>query len=286
MFKQIKKISERGNKINEDSIGYNDKFLFVIDGASGLSNINIMDNTTDAAWFSAKLKIELENNLTLYNKSISEILKDIVQNIKNEFDLKAEEKGIKEIEYPSASIIIFRINDNKLEYFQLGDCSANILFNDNKFLTMHDDKVSKLDNEIVKKMVKLCIDKNITMAEAKTFLKQDLINNRNKRNKIGGYFILDPIGNGIEHALNLYFKLSQIHSVSLMTDGFSCIIDTFSMFKSYEELHHIMENTDICKLESKLIEIEENDKDLKIYPRLKIRDDSSAIWAKIFIEGE
>ena len=54
MFRDIQAVTRAGLHANEDAVGAGKDFLFVVDGATGLSHRNYMDPRSDARWFAGQ----------------------------------------------------------------------------------------------------------------------------------------------------------------------------------------------------------------------------------------
>ena len=76
LLKLIDAVCIAGSNKNEDSIGYGDDFIFVIDGATGLRGVNIMGMRSDAEWFSKRLA-ERSNRTLLTSYCIEPIYIDL-----------------------------------------------------------------------------------------------------------------------------------------------------------------------------------------------------------------
>ena len=112
----------------EDAIGYGKDYCFVIDGASGLSKINIVDKQSDAAWFASQVKDKLCNRLDDDNKTpAKEILAEIIKEINQKYFYAATSKGIEPpSDSPSAGIALFRKMDDQIVFWGLGDCTGAV----------------------------------------------------------------------------------------------------------------------------------------------------------------
>ncbi|MFI3260961.1 MAG: non-canonical purine NTP pyrophosphatase [bacterium] len=282
MFSKIKKISIPQGENNEDIVGSGDNYIYCIDGATGLSKINIMDKDSDAMWFVKKTASLLDTLLIDNNKSLSDILKQCMKDIESEILLRKEELFLDDYDYPSAGIAIARIvNKDNLEILRLGDVLVNIFDKNNNIVNMHDDKLPELDDYAINMQVQLAKENNISVREARNLINDILLVNRKKMNTEDGYFILDPSGNGIDKADIEEFNISNLDSISLMSDGYYCISDTYNIVDSFKSLHMEMRLNKLQSLYDKMHSIQEEDLDYNKYPRFKMRDDSSVIFASL-----
>lgn len=281
MFRNIKSICLRGNKCNEDFIGYSDTFLFVIDGSTGLDNRNITNMGSDAQWFSHRTGEMLLKYLYELDKPIKTILNNIIDKLRIEYSYFVDDSYCTNSFFPSAAISIFRFNGNLIEYYQLGDCTSVIEYNNSYFKILYDNTVPLIDKDVIDEMIKISKNKNISICSCRKYVDKMEIENRKKMNTETGYWILDITGKGISHGYENIFKAKDIKSISVMSDGFAGIHDCYHIVDSFEELHCQISKIGLEELCRKLFDKQENDIDCNIYPRLKFRDDTSAVWAEI-----
>ena len=74
MFRDIQAVTRAGLHANEDAVGAGKDFLFVVDGATGLSHRNYMDPRSDARWFAGQTARLLQELLPDRHLSLSDIL--------------------------------------------------------------------------------------------------------------------------------------------------------------------------------------------------------------------
>lgn len=266
---------------NEDCVGVSNKYIFVIDGATCLNEVRIFEEySSDAQWFANKTS-EYLKNLDDETLSISQILNNAMIEIKKQFDYKCIEKGINIIDYPSAGICVFREIGEYIECFRLGDVLGIIEYNNRSIKLLQEKNLIKLDQIALKKQIEISKSKKITVKEAKIFINDILIKNRNLMNKSNGYFILEPKGEGIKYGETTRINKSDIKSLACMSDGYSCIVDTYKIVKDYIELIKLLNNGKYKELFKEMDKEQKNDKEYNKYPRFKMRDDSSIVFAKI-----
>src|SRR3712207_2911587 len=75
---------------NEDSFGYTDNFLWVIDGATGLSSKNLVSDKSDAYWYSQWWNAYLNENVETYfeenvGANLSDFLYEGIASVKNAY---------------------------------------------------------------------------------------------------------------------------------------------------------------------------------------------------------
>ncbi len=283
MFEIKDYICHPGAELCEDSVGFGNNYAFVLDGASGLTGNNIIDNDSDASWFVKRVKDALvsrfENGDT---RDISEILYEILGEIHKVYFGKLDMQNSSEpADSPSAAMALFRERNGNLEFFGLGDCIGVFTDTDDNTHILYDEALSKLDYKAIEYMLKIKKQQGLSLLKAKQKSMDVLIKNRQLRNKPGGYWILDPSAKGVPHATTYSIPINKVKSVSAFSDGFSQLVDCFGEFDDYSRLHNQMQNTPLKKLYERLYELQKSDPDCNKYPRFKLRDDASAVWAII-----
>lgn len=269
----------RGSRVVEDRMGWGDHFLFVIDGASGLTPAHVTKGDSDAAWLAEGLRRSLLKLLPQENYETVEILSLCAEELKQEYSKNWEQYYHTDPDYPSAGIAIVRQRRDRLECFALGDCTVAVERVDGTIQTLEETELSQLDRSALAEMVSLSRKTGCTILEAKQALNDVLIHNRNLRNHEGGYWIFDPSGKGIPHGRTMGIPISEFKAITIMTDGFSQLIEPFGVASSAEDLHRMMTSAGIATLAGQLFARQEADANCGEYPRFKMRDDTTAILA-------
>jgi hypothetical protein len=281
MFLNYKHISKQGSKANEDYAFACEQFIFVLDGASGLSNENYSDYESDAQWFAHRLGGLLQERLCDAAKTIDTIVTESIKELREEYN--AFLLGVKcdTLAMPSAGMAAIRTNGENIEVFHIGDCSAVLLVNDGRSpLLLQAEQLVKLDEGVINDVVSISKEKNIPFSEALIYGKEQLIINRKKLNKPDGYWILDLTGFGVEHACTHTFNICDVRVAAVMTDGFSELVDLIEAY-DFKGLLEQMENGDLGEMCDTLFKAHDEDPTFDKYPRFKLHDDSSAAWGRI-----
>ena len=104
MFCAIQAATRAGIRENEDAVWAQRDFLFVIDGATGLSGENYMDPVSDARWFSGTTARLLRDMLP-ENGPLPEILRGAMERVRLQW--QGPEEAM-----PTASIAIWRCRES------------------------------------------------------------------------------------------------------------------------------------------------------------------------------
>jgi len=265
-------------ELNEDAMYVSEKFGFVLDGATGLLKENVSPIKSDAAWFTQTFREFFINNLGDMSKSFQEIVIKGIIEIDNTYMSFPNAETVKS--KPSSGAAIYRINNDKFEYFILGDCS--FLIEDTKGTVTHLklDDLTRLDAININKMAKIAKEKGINVVDARELINDDLVKTRLMQNTDEGYWILSDDTEAPSHALVGEIPLENINQIVGTSDGFSQIYDTFFIYTKEELIEKLQNGTSIETLYKTLCTEQDKDALCNEKPRFKLRDDATLIYAK------
>lgn len=275
------KIDKRnGHLINEDIFYTSEDITILMDGATGLGNNELDIYKTSAEWYVSELLQYLKCKLVdKENIELKDLVKAAIEHMAEKIEKKEKELGIKlkSYEIPSSSLLVLRKRGEFLELFSLGDSITLIKHkNDNIVEEIRDWNIYNLDNNVWKLMKDISTAKNITIKETmnEPEILELLRNNRQLKNKAGGYYIASDDSSVVSYAHQKKYKLDEIEKVFICTDGFD--IDVLNMTKE-EFMNNISdENIEYYakEIKRKLLE----DKNWEKYQnRFKDCDDITAI---------
>ena len=262
-IKEFKLLCEKGSEsYNEDMVGICKKGAWVLDGATGLNNKNLISKESDAKWYVSWWNKYLEENISK-NTSLKKIVLDGLEDIKKEYLLKLNGLKIEELDTPSASAIIIKLYEDKLEYFLLGDCT--LLLNDLKKNTIiKDERVCQFDEEVLIRMSELNKIEKLSLVEKKNILLPLIIENRLKKNSEEGYWILEFNKEAVEKSIHGYINIENELKIMMSSDGFSCAWDRYNIFTE-DEVMEIGQYKGIEYIKEKTRELEKEDKRVRYF---------------------
>jgi len=276
-----------GAKANEDGIGYGRNYCFVMDGASCLSGKNIIDPISDSAWMTKKVCSGLCELLDREDpRPTGELLRQVIGQVRREYVQAQEKLGVDAPEdSPSAGFALFRLRNGNLEFFGLGDCVGVAKLPNGEDFYALEENLPKLDQQVIRQMVKLREETGLPILEAKKRCNDLLIANRNLRNRPGGYWILDLLTDeSFDNAREESWPLTVPVCVGALSDGFAQLTEVFSQYAGYPALFAAMQETDLEKMYRDLCQMQDADPDCNAYPRFKHGDDTSALWGVFYPE--
>ncbi len=284
MFKLAQEICYPGNpaNANEDAVGWGKDYCFVLDGASCLSGVNVMDCGSDAAWMVQKVTSALCSRLDQNDpRPTGEILGEIVADLRQEYVSALRSRGLHQPDdSPSAGFALFRKRQGRLEFFGLGDCVGVAALPGGSFVSL-DTNLPNLDNSVLEEMIRIHLKTGVSMLEARKQCNAMLLENRTKRNTPGGYWILDLVSDdGLSNAREFSWEIEGPVRVGAISDGFAQLAEMFGIYRGYTGLFEAMQTTDLEEMFLTLCKAQDADPDCNRYPRFKLRDDTSALWGE------
>lgn len=270
-------VSVAGREWSEDFAYSNKNFSFVIDGATSITNQKFSNEETDAKWFSNNFGEYLKKHLNDKTLSIAEIVKKGIKYINKKYKLLAGDTKV--LDMPSACISIVRKNQDKMEYFMLGDCG--LLFkHKNKVKEYVDTTLIKLDKINIKKMIKTSKEKHITVLEARKLINDDVLKIRLLKNTAKGYWTLCDSTEACDNAMVGEIKYQPNDEFLLFSDGFSQVWNVLHIFNK-KQVFKYLENHTLSNLVNLLHSKQNEDAGCNKFPRMKAHDDTSAVYFKI-----
>ena len=283
MFTLKQKICVPGSAdaANEDIACSGKNYCFVIDGASCLSGVNVMDCGSDAAWMVQEIAERLGDLLEKDTQTPTQaLLGELVADLREQYLQALAKQGITQpADSPSAGIALFRVRQGRLEFFGLGDCVGVAQLPDGESFVSFDEQLVKLDNGVLEKMQQMHKQTGVGVLQARHLCNEQLIENRAKRNRPGGYWILDLLTDvGLKNARQYSWPLTQPIRVGAYSDGFAELSEHFGIYRDAKALFDAMQETDLNQMYTQLKQAQDSDPDCNAYPRFKLRDDTSALW--------
>lgn len=268
MISKGKTVSEK--KWNEDVYHASNTCIFVIDAATGLSNNQVMSQD-DAWWFSSRLKEEIKKRLDL---DLLEALKFSILQLQKEYKIDIDQMLKQDM--PSGCLSLFRENEDIIEYIGIGDCVGMIELKDGTTEWMIDDRIEKMDGAVIEKMKELSNEMDIPFLSTRPYVNPILLKNRNLRNQ--EYYALDLTLDWVDGVVYKSWKKEDVKRMACMSDGLFQIF-SFTDLLIKEGLDRM--EKDLDGLFDQLYSYQEQDAACQLVPRLKKRDDTTGVFAKI-----
>lgn len=272
-------ISKPWSKVNEDILGGVENVAWVLDGATGLGGNMLVEQGSDASWFVSLLNRELERWASNRAWSLKKIVKKALSAVYEDFKDRNLPVGLKPYELPSASLAITRLKGGYLEAAVVGDCKIHINKSDGMRVLGKGTRLEKLDNLVIDEVRRLA-SSSANFDEIRQRILPVLRRHRSLMNSEGGYSIISVDPESADKLRTKRIPLQSIGSVMLASDGFYRLCDTFGIYDD-KSLFSAALRFGLEKLYEDLRKIEETDINCVQYPRLKPKDDVTALILRL-----
>jgi hypothetical protein len=174
-----------------------------------------------------------------------------------------------------------------VELITFGDCEILFQLDGSPVVTRHGDSggLAELEGRTIAHARQLLTaDPGISEEDLVAALRPQLIENRKKMNKPGGYWILSLDTDVVPYAHMRILPAGRM-TLALVSDGFLRLRDLFALI-SDEDLLAIDSSTDFDRFYDQLRALEDADASMSCFPRVKRRDDASLVKAAIHTNGD
>lgn len=202
-------------KDNRNIVGSSKNVFWLIDGFPDIFNINYISKQSDIFWVLEELNKRIPKCIKP-ELSLEEIIDATLGEIYFELDNnRIKLHNIPKYMLPSFSITMFRINDNDIEYYCLGNCSLLVNI-DGKLSFLSDNRI----NPILKEERKMIEKLNNNLEDFKERELKIYQTTRKKQNTSDGYWIgtLDAIG--IPHGVKGKIEFIRDFDILCYSNGF------------------------------------------------------------------
>ena len=275
-FQVVSGLSAPAGKVNEDAWGTAHGAVWVIDGATDVGPERYCPGPTDAAWFAASVSRHLED-VRFAEVSVPLALTQALKRSKAALintggRLPPGRHG------PTASIAVASTCTGDLEIGILGDCKAIAVGIDGSVTVYGTSPITALDRELTRAVQQLR-ERGLTEVELARRVAALVREERSRANQEGGYWILDINGFGVPFLELQRLPGSEIESLLLLTDGFYRLVDTYRAYTD-QSLARAISLRGLESLIGELRCIEEADPTCTRYPRVKPKDDATAVFLR------
>jgi Protein phosphatase 2C len=274
----IEAMCQPAGTINEDRWGAGDGAVWLLDGATGLAAQRVLPGPSDALWFADQVDAGLRERATR-NETPAEILRPVVRKAQQEFARVALRPDAPREDRPCASLILLRLRGDGMELASLGDC--RIVHRDaaGAIRCFGSSGVTALDARLVEEVVRLQAQ-GVAHDQIWPRVLPMLRRHRALMNRPEGYWTLDLTDRGLDHIETEHIPARRGEPFLLLSDGFYRLVDLYGRY-GYETLLAAAEASGLAPLLDELRAIEAADAACRDYPRLKPRDDATAVLARL-----
>lgn len=211
------------------------KCAALVDGATGLTKVNLVPGESDAAWYARHLCRALAAGVNGTAQDVASIYQTAGHQVAAAYQRFDGASELARIDEPNGSVAVLRWDGDVVKASILGDCTVVVGFADGTCAVLYDDTLTKLDNQNYARMYAYATEHGATMAEARKALNPRFIENRLKMNEPGGYWAADISCRGMGQATEQTFPRAKVSWVFACTDGYANAVD-MGVVASFEEL--------------------------------------------------
>lgn len=275
MLTFVEAISLAGDraKQNDDTLGFQQKSAWVIDGATDLSETPLTKTASDASWVAQVANTSL--GAWTYG-DLREAVRSASETAASAFSYLTRGQNVERWQLPTASLLMLTENERGvIEGIDLGDCRVFALdANGVQVVGGH----GGLDDEV--KLAASQPEANKPLLKRKAAI-ETLRRNRAAINVEGGRFWTFGLHAACaDHARTWTIELKRPAHLLLMTDGFAALSDRY---RAYEPAALVKAAIDVGlqELGRELRSIETADASGSLHPRFKQSDDATAILLRL-----
>lgn len=274
--------TEAGSKVNEDAYGLwpreAPRAVWVLDGVTGINDRLLLPGESDAAWFVEQVQEALP---ALLSAAPDRPAKDLVVALVHELEKRQsaawlDERGADGRETPAASFALVRLLGDHIEIIRLGDCLVLLESRDGTVRVMDHPVLEQMEADTRQTILDL---RAAGMTDPKAILQHmmpKLRAGRSQRNRSDGYGVLASEQSCVALMHVDRIPANIVRRILLVSDGYYRLVDHYGVMNDQELLRETDRRGAVALLRQ-LRGIEAADPLGSEYPRLKLRDDATAL---------
>jgi hypothetical protein len=278
MLSVVEIISAAAGAINDDRAGYAGACVWVIDGATDCAPQRYLPGESDAAWLAERFHRQLLARAKEAEGTLPDLFAGITASVREDFDREQIRALTDHGHQPSAAALIARLHGGVLEVAGLGDCQL-FAAQPGSRASLHGADRSQLgDRAAIERIQRTMEEEGLDWHSAREKVKPDGAAGRRMMNQPGGYGVLSidmaPPGLIRQEAIPLESGTRLLFA----TDGFTRLYEVFGAYAG-ETLLDAAFGKGLAALIFELRALEAKDESCERAPRVKARDDATAILA-------
>lgn len=267
----------RAGKPNEDAFGHTDQHAWVIDGATGVADSDLLAGASDARWLSHGVSDFFAREAARFGSDLKGLTRAAIETMKARFEREARRAVNGRYEWPSAAMILVQHEGHALHIANFADCRLLLLGDDGTFADYterHGDRSPKSKARTAALLDKVGPDGDpFALPEVMAYLRKA----RNYQNRADGYWILGIDPEATDHMPQWTVPLKGPVTGLLMSDGFASLAYDYKLLTPLELLAKARDEGLGAMVEAIRKFEREDDPQMKIYPRFKTCDDATAV---------
>lgn len=281
VFEVVDSISLASDANNEDRFGHEGGVLaWVIDGATDVLEEPLLGAGSDAAWFAEAAHGALAAVAHEPPADLADLPAQICLAVATRFQGAASRKPAGRHEHPSATAIIVRARDGRIEYVSVGDCA--LIARSETELHVVGLGGKEAGDRSTAQAVASFQAQNCTASpeDAKAHMWPKIRAQRARINMPDGYGALSLTAPPPQFVVTGGFESMTGGHVLIASDGLTRLTEIYRRYDPRQLLDAAIERG-LQALVTELREIETADASCRAYPRVKATDDATAVLLRI-----
>jgi hypothetical protein len=282
-FTLLSAATEAGSKINEDAYGLwpsaeAPRAAWMLDGVTGINDRALLPGPSDAAWFVAQVQQALP---ALLSDRPTMPITDLISALARELERRQsaswlDARGADGRETPAASFALVRLLGDEIEIARLGDCLVLLESSDGTVTAMEHPVLTQIEVETKRAVLDLRATGITDPQNIRNRMMPKLRAQRLRRNLPDGYGVLAAEQSCVAMMHVDRRPARDLRRVLLASDGYYRLVDHYGA-RNDAELVRETDGQGADTLLKQLRAIEAADPLGTAYPRLKMRDDATAL---------
>lgn len=201
----------------------------LVDGATGLTKVNLVAGESDAAWYARHLSEAILANLDtspgLDHARVTDALVAAGAEVAQAYRRFPGARDLKRVDDPNGSVVVLSWDATNALVTLLGDCTAVVGLRDGSCHELHDNTLTLLDDENYERMYAYAVERGTTMAQTRRALNPRFIENRLRMNEPDGYWAADISCRGMTHATTTAFPTADVRWLFACSDGYAAAVE-------------------------------------------------------------
>jgi hypothetical protein len=272
-------ISDPGNagKPNEDAFGHGRAHAWVIDGATGVADSELLHGPSDARWLAETASALFAEHAETHGSDLAGLTRFTVEELKRRFEAAQRRAPNGRYELPSAAMALVQSDGTHIRCANFADCRLALLSDDGEVTILGDHH---LDREAASKARTASLLSQIGEG-ADPFASPDIMRflrrARDYQNREDGYWILGLDPRAVDFMRSWTIPLTKPMTGLLMSDGFAALAYDYKRLTP-ENLVLRARDEGLAAIVGELRRVErEDDPHMRLYPRFKASDDATAV---------
>lgn len=265
---------------NDDAYGFTRERLWVIDGATGISDVHCTPHASDAAWLAERTSTLLESLPAAPLTELLGVLQEQVKSVFSQAQIASAPADLQDQDMPCACLGLVQLQGEHVEIACVGDISVVVSEPDNTGVQVFSDTAAaRFSEKTLQHWHQLKVAQH-GADEAWSRLRTTIRGNRNAVNMPDGYTVIHPKRDWAHRVTIHRIPLHQDMRVLLASDGLWRLVDLFGTHDAQSMLDFATENH-LPALLTQLRTLEAQDSDGQRYLRVKPCDDATGLLARL-----